>query len=174
MMKELIWQDVKLVPLGAAHLDKTFEWVSQKELRTLIDSQGAPSLEKHLDYWAARLSDERHAVFAVLAENEKHLGNCGLADIDRVRRKAEMWIYLPETRRRGFGRSAGQALLRFAFDDLNLNRIYVRVLDFNSGALEYFRGLGFVDEGLLRADTIVDGRPVNSHVLGLLKSEWAI
>ena len=56
--------------------------------------------------------------------------------------------------------------------ELNLNKIWCEVYS-NNSALEIYRKIGFVDEGVLRQNHFKDGEYVDSYVLSMLRSEWA-
>ena len=159
-----------LVPFGDQHIASTYPWLESAELRARIDSTAAPTADGHERYWRRRIGDKERPTFAITLDGA-HIGNCGLVVDDR-RRKAELWIYLGLERGRGVGRAATEELLAEAFDRRSLHRVFVRVLATNESALRFWRSRGFADEGRLRADTWVDGSPVDALVLGMLQAEW--
>ena len=161
---------VVLVGFEIAHLDATYAWLEDEQLREQIDSIGEPDRDVHSAYWSKRIADPERPSFAIICESE-HIGNCGL-NVDSSRRKAELWIYLGQGRNKGAGRAAVEQLLLLAFDSLSLARVFVRVLATNESALRFWRSLGFLEEGRLRADTWADGSPVDAYVLSVLEFEW--
>jgi RimJ/RimL family protein N-acetyltransferase len=164
----------RLVRLGEEHLDATLGWLSDPALRRQIDSLGQPTAATNAAYWRAQWADPRREDYAILHAAGRHVGNCGLTGIDRSRRKAELWIYLGDSAARGAGSgaSAVRLLLRRAFDELELNRVYLRVLANNPAAERFYRRLGFVAEGRWRADTWQDGRPVDALWFSMLADEY--
>jgi RimJ/RimL family protein N-acetyltransferase len=161
---------ITLEPLTDRHLEATLEWLRNPGLRAQIDSLGEPTPDEHRAYWERRFADESHEAYAVMAGG-RHVGAGGL-ELDRRRLKAELWLYLGEARGQGIGREAAALLLRRAFGELGLNRAAVRVVATNEAALAFWRSVGFTDEGRAREDTWIDGRPVDSMLLGLLAREW--
>jgi RimJ/RimL family protein N-acetyltransferase len=159
---------VTLEPMGPEHLESTLRWLQDADLRTAIDSGGAPTAEEHAAYWERRFASANEEAYAVLSDG-RHVGNCGLL-LDERRRKAELWLYLgdPVVRGAGIGHTAARGLLERVFDGLRLNRASVRVLSTNPGALRFWRSLGFVEEGRLREDS----GAADSIWLGLLRGEW--
>lgn len=162
----------RLVRMSKDHLDATLTWLSDSNLRRRIDSLGVPSQKGHSRYWEAHWKDKRNEDYAILNSSGKHIGNCGLCRIDRERRKAELWIYLGCERASGFGSEAVRALLLRGFEQLNLNRISVRVLVDNVEAQSFFRSLGFVEEGKWREDTRFDGTYIDSLWFSVLAREY--
>jgi UDP-4-amino-4,6-dideoxy-N-acetyl-beta-L-altrosamine N-acetyltransferase len=164
-----VGRGVVLTPFGIEHLDATYSWLEDEHLRRQIDSIGEPDREAHNGYWSKRLADPERPSYAIISDSE-YIGNCGL-NVDANRRKAELWIYLGRRRSEGAGRAAVEQLLLLAFDVLALARVFVRVLATNEAALRFWRSMGFVEEGRLRADTWAGELPVDAYVLSLLEAD---
>src|SRR5215475_15196289 len=72
----------------------------------------------------------------------------------------------------GFATEATGALLQWAFDALDLNRVRAETDTRNTAAGSVLEKLGFVREGTLREDCIVNGEVSDSWVYGLLRRQW--
>jgi len=72
----------------------------------------------------------------------------------------------------GYATEAARALLRWAFDTLDLNRVQAEADTRNVASARVLEKLGFVREGTLREDCIVDGEVSDSWVYGLVKRDW--
>ncbi len=72
----------------------------------------------------------------------------------------------------GYATEAARALLRWAFDTLDLNRVQAETDTRNLASARVLEKLGFVREGTLREDCIVNGEVSDSWVYGLLRREW--
>ncbi|MEY9886568.1 ribosomal-protein-alanine N-acetyltransferase [Catenulispora sp. MAP12-49] len=72
----------------------------------------------------------------------------------------------------GYATEAARAVLRWAFDTLDLNRVQAEADTRNVGSARVLEKLGFVREGTLREDCVVDGVVSDSWVYGLLRREW--
>ena len=73
---------------------------------------------------------------------------------------------------KGYGTEATTLLVRYAFETLNLNRVWLHVFEENARAVRAYEKAGFRREGLLRQDHYRDGRYHNTIVMGLLRDEW--
>jgi RimJ/RimL family protein N-acetyltransferase len=73
---------------------------------------------------------------------------------------------------KGFATEAAGALLKWAFDTLDLNRVQAETDTRNTASSRVLEKLGFIREGWLREDCIVDGEVSDSWVYGLLRREW--
>lgn len=165
--------DVRLARMSEPHLANTYRWLSRSdELRRQIDCREAPTEEGNRGYWLSKWRDPAREDYAIVTSGDRHIGNCGLCDIDRQRRKAQLWIYLGESYGSGCGTSALRQLLERAFDGLGLNRVYLRVIASNSRAAKFYSKLGFVREGVMRQDTAQEGAWIDAIVMGLLADEY--
>jgi ribosomal-protein-alanine N-acetyltransferase len=72
----------------------------------------------------------------------------------------------------GYATEAARAVLRWAFDTLDLNRVQAEADTRNVASARVLEKLGFMREGTLREDCIVNGDVSDSWVYGLLRREW--
>lgn len=73
----------------------------------------------------------------------------------------------------GFATEAAGAVLQWAFDTLDLNRVQSEADTRNRASARVLEKLGFIHEGTLREDCIVNGDISDSWVYGLLRREWS-
>jgi RimJ/RimL family protein N-acetyltransferase len=101
------------------------------------------------------------------------IGWCHLFNWNPVYRSAKLGYGFDEpVWGRGFGTEAAGALLQWAFDTLDLNRVQSETDTRNTASNHVLEKLGFVREGRLREDCIVDGEVSDSFVYGLLRRDW--
>ena len=107
------------------------------------------------------------------AETGKFIGHCGLYYVDWVARKAEFSIYIGDSkfRGKGIGSDALRTLIKYGFEDLNLNKIWCEVYT-NNTSVKIYRKIGFIDEGILRQNAFKNGEYVDGLILSMLRSEW--
>ena len=72
----------------------------------------------------------------------------------------------------GYATEAAGAMVQWAFDTLDLNRIQSEADTRNRASERVLEKLGFVREGTLRENCIVNGDVSDSSVYGLLRREW--
>lgn len=119
-----------------------------------------------LDGTGTRLAIER-------ASDGAFLGWCTLARWNPDFRSASLGYCLGESAwGHGYATEAAAALLRWAFDTLDLNRVQAEVDTRNVASARVLEKLGFVREGTLREDCVVNGDVSDSWVYGLLRREW--
>ncbi|MFE5191022.1 GNAT family N-acetyltransferase [Streptomyces sp. NPDC056628] len=100
-------------------------------------------------------------------------GWCGLSDWNPEYRSASLGYVLGDAMwGHGYATEAVRALLRWAFDSLDLNRVQAEADTRNEASARVLEKLGFVREGTLREDCVVNGVVSDSWVYGLLKRDW--
>ncbi|NUT19807.1 MAG: GNAT family N-acetyltransferase [Hamadaea sp.] len=103
----------------------------------------------------------------------RFLGWCGLTRWNPEYRSASLgYCFTEASWGHGYATEAAHALLRWAFDTLDLNRVQAEADTRNLGSARVLEKLGFVREGTLREDCIVNGDVSDSWIYGLLRREW--
>ncbi|MGC3860566.1 GNAT family N-acetyltransferase [Micromonospora chersina] len=101
------------------------------------------------------------------------IGWCGLTRWNPDYRSASLgYCYGEAAWGHGYATEAARALLRWAFDTLDLNRVQAETDTRNVASARVLEKLGFVREGTLREDCVVNGDVSDSWVYGLLRREW--
>ncbi len=114
----------------------------------------------------ARLAIER-------AADGVFIGFCSLFKWNPEFRSAGIGYCLAESAwGQGIATEAAGALLQWAFNTLDLNRVQAEADTRNTASGRVLEKLGFVREGTLREDCIVGGEVSDSWVYGLLRRDW--
>ncbi len=122
-----------------------------------------------------RLSEEGSGARLAVdrASDESFIGWCSLTRWNPDYRSASMgYCFHDAAWGHGYATEAGQALLQWAFDTLALNRVQAETDTRNAASARVLEKLGFVREGTLREDCIVNGEVSDSWVYGLLRRQW--
>lgn len=100
------------------------------------------------------------------------VGWCGLTRWNPDYRSASLGYCLDAAAwGHGYATEAAGALLRWAFDTLDLNRVQAEADTRNVASGRVLEKLGFVKEGTLREDCVVNGEVSDSWVFGLLRRD---
>ena len=144
---------VRLRPLERRHLEQTLEWANDPELMRLLNRAHTVSRNEHEQWFEVIQQREDCRYFAIETVDGVHLGNVWLWDIDPRHRRAELRIVIDlEHAGKGAGTQAISQLCDYAFERLNLHKVYAYVLAINPRARRSFEKAGFVLEGTLRED----------------------
>lgn len=122
-----------------------------------------------------KIADEGSGARLVIerASDGAFLGWCGLTEFNPGHRSASLGYCLAEAAwGQGYATEAARALLQRALDALGLNRVQAEADTRNAASARVLEKLGFVREGTLREDCIVNGEVSDSWVYGLLERDW--
>jgi len=121
------------------------------------------------------LADRNRLILMVDTIDGCTVGMIGLDKIDWRNQEAESGLFLldPEQRGQGYAEEAALLMTNYAFDELNLHRLYAVVYDFNEGVIALCEFFGFQREGVLRQAAYSGGKFHDKVILGLLREEWA-
>jgi [ribosomal protein S5]-alanine N-acetyltransferase len=102
------------------------------------------------------------------------LGEIRLDDLDQHDRRARLAVglYDPAKLGIGLGREAIRLVLEYAFGELGLHRISLRVVAYNVRAIRCYSACGFIEEGREREAAHVAGEWHDDVIMGLLSREF--
>lgn len=107
-------------------------------------------------------------------ENDQLIGHCSIENVDFLRRRAGMGIYIgdEENRGKGYGQEAIRLLLTYAFEYLNLNNIMLGLWSFNTEAYECYKKAGFKEIGRRRECYYLKGVYYDEILMDILQKDW--
>jgi len=169
--------EARLRALGPGDIDSLIRWVKDAAV-TLYLSQAVayPASGSDGYRWLEELSrSHSEGVFAIETLEGRLIGSVGLHAIRWVDRKAELSVMIGERDywNRGYGTWAVQEMLRRGFEEMSLQRIYLRVASNHDAAIRVYRKCGFQSEGLLRNDRYVGRGYADTLMMSVLKEEFA-
>ncbi|MFX1566621.1 MAG: GNAT family N-acetyltransferase [Promethearchaeota archaeon] len=124
--------------------------------------------------WQGRKGHHNYFFAIELTNTKKLLGMCGLFDVAKINRKAELMIVIFENqyRGKGYGTESLQLLLKYAFHQLNLHRVVLFVHDLNTRAQRFYEKIGFKPDGRRRQASFFEGAYHDLLLYDMLASEF--
>jgi len=167
-------EQIVLRAIERGHLPNYVQWLNDSRVLQYFGRPDPLSLAQEEQWYEAMLQDASVRNFAVEFEGQ-HVGGAGFSDINKRHRSAEVGLFvgLPELWGRGLGRDVLSTLLRFGFEEMNLQRIYLRVFAENERAIHLYESLGFQHEGRWRQAEFRHGRYHDLLWMSVLRDEWA-
>ena len=110
----------------------------------------------------------------VVRETDRLIGATGLRKTDVRHRHTMFGIGIGDKSAwgKGYGTEATRLMVQYAFESLNLNRVWLCVYEYNPRGVRAYEKSGFRLEGRLRQDCFRDGRYWDTIVMGILREEW--
>ena len=148
---------ILLRPMTEKDTENIVRWRNEAFVRENFIYQKPFTAEGH-KHWAETMVNTGRAVqFIICTQEEKPVGSVYLRDIDRTHNKAE-----------GYGSEAAELMIRYAFEELQLHKLYLRVLAGNERAKKSYEHAGFVQEGYFRDDVLLPGGYQDVIFMGIL------
>lgn len=111
---------------------------------------------------------------AILTEDDIHIGWIDLKHFDKINKNAELGIAIgnKDFWGKGYGASAIIVMLKIGFEELDLNKIWLRVDYDNHNAIKCYNRIGFINEGILREGRLRHGEFIDRLRFSILKDEF--
>ena len=151
--------------------DNIVNWRNSDGVRKNFIYQALFTRESH-ENWIRTMVETGKVVQMIICEvgTNRPVGSVYLRDIDETHQKAEYGIFIgePDARGRGYGSAAAGLMIQYAFEELNLHRLFLRVYAENTQAIRSYEKAGFVKEAHLRDDVCIDGKYHDIVLMGIL------
>ena len=156
------------------------KWRNDPQTKTFFFEEEPISFYSHLEWIDEVLHNPniRYYMIQINAGDDYKaatIGTIGLNHIDWRNRTAEFgWFLIGEAKYRswGYGKEAIFLLLDYAFNHLNLNKIWLQTMILNKAASAVYRKMGFQGEGILREHKFKGGEYIDVYTYGLLRREF--
>lgn len=134
-------------------------------------------IEKDWLLEASKSSPDKDGRIVLVVEDRKtenFIGTISLFKIDRLNSRAELGIALhyKETQGKGYGTDALTVLLWVAFNVININVVYLVVLEDNLRAIAAYEKAGFKKNGIMREAAFCEGKYKDLIFMDILRKEF--
>lgn len=149
-------------------------WVNDPEVTHHLLIYLPMNLEDETDWYEQQRRDTTSQNFAiVIQDNNQLIGSIGLMKIDNKNQNAELGIFIGDKTQwgQGYGQEAIRLLLNFAFKEMNLHRVYLRVDVSHLSGIRCYQQCGFVEEGRLRDAVYHGGQFEDQLLMGVLRPD---
>lgn len=167
-------EKISLIAPTRELVNQSYPWLNDGSLVRNSSYFRPLPYENHLE-WYDRVRRDEHCLLLLISENRSTevVGMVQLVDIHQIYRSAEMRIRIGrlDKRGQGFGQETLRLLLRYAWQDLNLERVFCSVFADNGAAIATYEKCGFVREGVLRRAAYIDGAWKDVIMMGILRNE---
>ena len=136
------------------------------------DSTTLPPSHSEVKEWLASITN---APYSWIVEYENRLvGEAKLhsLNMDDKRARYAIGLYDPSKLGIGLGKNVTQLILEYAFNELHLHRVDLRVLTYNMRAIKCYQKCGFIIEGRERESALVDGEWHDDLIMAILAKDF--
>jgi RimJ/RimL family protein N-acetyltransferase len=172
----IVGRKVVLRAIEPEDLPLIHRWSNDPDICYRVGSWHFPSSMWHMRQWYERIqSDELNPRFAVDSVEHGLIGTANLMDINWKDRNALPGILLGDKamRGKGYGTDTLMAIMRYAFEELGLQRLDSTIIEHNTASLNLFtRSCGWVEEGRQRKWYWRKNRYWDRVLVGITRDEY--
>lgn len=147
-----------LVPFSTEDFQQLIEWIPDS---SFLLQWGGPAFTYpltvvQLEDYVSGANTEMSSTYifkAIDTSSGEVIGHISIGRVDRsdqTTRIGKVLIGPSEQRGHGYGKQLMQAALRFAFEELTLQKVTLGVFTFNTPAIRCYEKLGFIQERMLK------------------------
>lgn len=165
---------VRLRPLAVEDVDNIMLWINDPEVtRNFARFDHVFSREEEQAYVEKMLASEADKVFSVESGDGTYCGQAGLHQIYWPSRNARAALVIRrEMSGRGLGQAALRELLRIAFEEVKLHKVWLVVFRSNEKGRHIYEKCGFRVEGFLRDEYFHRAAFHDMVRMAILEDEW--
>ncbi|MDD4990070.1 MAG: GNAT family protein [Candidatus Pacebacteria bacterium] len=176
---EIKGEKVVLVPIKPGEKDEFYKLATQTEgSKFWYGKKGRAERTKDNffqdwnDGYFDIVSPEKGQCFWIIVNGEK-IGQINYNKIDLENKKVELDIIIgnEEKMGKGYGTDALKTLMKYLFDNFDINKILIEARLNNPRAIKAYEKVGFKKEGLLRQEDYFEGKFTDCVKFGILRSE---
>ncbi len=152
------------------------QWANDSEVTYYMFMGAMPSnIELLEEEYEQLIRSKNDVVFAIMdKQTETHIGNAGLYVINYITRSGEFRIIIGEKEYwgKGYGTEVTQLTVQYAFEKLNLNKVWLGVNAENKRGIKAYKNAGFVVEGTLRQEIYRNGKYYDVIRMSIVRDEY--
>lgn len=159
-----------LRPMQESDLATVLTWRNHEDIRRWMLNSEPIDLNAHIE-WFNRNKNNKNKHFLIFEYDKEPQGYVSFVAISNSS-VYEWGFYVQPQSIQGMGRILGECSLNYAFEYLNIKKVFGQVLGFNTKSLNFHQKLGFVQEGKLRKHFKDDRGESDIYQFGLFNTEW--
>lgn len=166
---------VELRPIVTGDAERLFEWRNLPEVRRYMFTDLPIRREEHDRWFKSVLVDATRRDWIIQTDGVP-AGLISLTSIDEHNARCSWGFYIASQalRGRGLGSSAWFQTLRYAFDDLELEKVSSEVLDTNLSVIALHERFGFRREAYFRSHVRRGDERIDVIGLAMLRADWQL
>ena len=156
--------------------DMLLEMINDPELEKLVVGYSLPSSrEQQMAWFRSNQNDMRNIRLVICTEQDGPVGFANIVNIDWKNRSAlhGMKLVSRQFGARGIGTDTVMAVMRYSFEELQLNRLDSAILHYNEPSKKLYCGkCGWSIEGVRRRAVYKGNQLHDEMMIGILRDEY--
>ncbi|KZW98821.1 hypothetical protein JL49_20735 [Pseudoalteromonas luteoviolacea] len=151
------------------------EMINSAELEYWVVGSSVPTSSIQQGNWIDKVENSQNAIRLVVEELEGGpIGFANIVQIDQVNRSAVHGVkFASDFRGKGFAKDTVRAVMKYAFETLNLNRLESTILEYNEASIGlYTKACGWSIEGVKKQAVYKNGKYNDLVLIGITRQDY--
>ena len=154
-------------------IEPMMSWMKDTDVTCNLQADFCSFTVEQVQFFIDNSWTEDNVHFAIVDENDNYVGTISLKNIDKKSKNAEYAIVTAKTAHgKGYAKEATNDILNYAFNNLELEKVYLYVSVNNTKANRFYQKCGFIEEGVFRKHTLINGKLEDIRWFSMLKEEY--
>ena len=164
---------MRLREIEEKDVDRMLSWMHSKESKEIFAKDFNHYTREDVTRFARSKNTDENINFACVNDEDEYLGTVSLKNIDYENSNAEYAVsFMKEAQGTGAAMFATLEILRIAFEELKLEKVYLDVLKTNERAIAFYKKVGFIQEGEFRSHFKKNNKYINLLWFSMLNKEY--
>lgn len=149
-------------------------WINDSNINTSMYFDLPVTIEQTQKWYESNKTKTNRQDFTFFA-GDKTIAMGGLVSINTEVNHAELYIMVnPKLHGQGWGKKATKWILFYAFEHLNLNKVYLFTDGANVSGYRLYESIGMVYEGTMRQHKLKNQELKDRRIYSILNEEWIL
>jgi UDP-4-amino-4,6-dideoxy-N-acetyl-beta-L-altrosamine N-acetyltransferase len=172
--KEVDKMPIKLRKINEEDLEKIMNWRMLPDVTKYMYTDPDLTLADQLRWYKKAVDSSNEKYWIIQLEDGTDVGLLSLNHIDTKNSQCSWAYYIADSaaRGKGLGRILECNIYDYVFDQLNLNKLWCEVFEFNENVIRIHEKFGSKIEGAFKDHICKNGHFYNVVRMAILNSEW--
>lgn len=150
------------------------EMINDEEMEQNVVGWSFPVSKYEQEKWFESQIINKNNLRFIIEFEGKRIGLVTITNIDWKNRKAchGIKLYGNDVKRKGLGTDTVKTIMKYAFEELQINKLYSTILENNEASLKLYEKCGWDQEGVLKKSIYKNNKYINEIVIGILKEKY--
>ena len=172
-MKEYFKSErINLISIEKKHIKLIKKWINNENITMYMGRRFPINDDEQFSWYENFMEDKskKKLIISTIPSNH-NIGMISLFEIDCRNQKSEIGVYIkPDYHGKGYAKESINMILNFAFQELNMHKIYALIHSFNISAIKLFKSCNFHHESTDRESIYFNGKFVNVDKYSIFRS----
>lgn len=148
--------------------------INDPEMERAVVGWSFPISKIEQEKWFENQIQNKNNIRYIIEVDKKSIGLATITNIDWKNRKAchGVKLFSNEVKGKGYGTDTVNTIMKYAFEELQLNKLYSTILEYNIPSLNLYKKCGWHVDGILRESTFKQNKYVNELAVSILKKDY--